>query len=63
MEILSQQPAGAFMVRQSTSNPGSFALSMKAPDKQILHYLIENVDGGARLQVLLLTHAGPIGSV
>lgn len=51
MEILSQQPEGAFMVRQSSSSPGSYALTMKASNNSTLNYLIENVQGGVRLQV------------
>lgn len=51
MEILSQQPEGAFMVRQSSSSPGSYALTMKAPNNKMLNYLIENVLEGVKLQV------------
>jgi hypothetical protein len=51
MEILSQQPEGAFMVRQSSSSPGSYALTLRAPNNKTLNYLIENVHGGVRLQV------------
>ena len=51
MEVLAQQHEGAFMVRQSGSSPGSYALTMKAPHNNILNYLIENVPGGVRLQV------------
>lgn len=56
MEILSQQSEGAFMVRQSNSNPGCYALTMKAPNNKILNYLIENVPGGMKLQVCILLH-------
>ena len=51
MEVLAQQSEGAFMVRQSSSNPGSYALTMKAPNGKILNYLIDHVPGGYRLQV------------
>ena len=52
MEILAYQPEGAFIVRSSTSSPGSFALSLKAPPGgRIVHYLIEQGPAGLRLQV------------
>ena len=51
MEILSHQSEGSFIVRKSTSNPGSFALSLKGPQDKIAHYLIEKHAGGFRLQV------------
>ena len=53
MEILTQQPEGAFMVRQSSSSPGCYALTMKANNNKILNFLIENVEGGVKLQVRL----------
>ena len=40
MEILKDQPSGSFMVRDSSSNPGCHAISLVAPDGEILHYLI-----------------------
>ena len=45
MELLSQQPEGAFFVRESSSSPGSYALSMVAPDGVVKHFLIEERDG------------------
>lgn len=40
MEILKDQPSGSFMVRDSSSNPGCHAISLVAPDGEILHYLL-----------------------
>ena len=45
MELLSQQPEGAFFVRESASSLGSYALSMVAPDSGVRHFLIEERDG------------------
>jgi hypothetical protein len=44
MELLSQQPEGAFFVRESSSSPGSFALSMMGPEGVVKHFLIEERD-------------------
>ena len=51
MELLSQQPEGAFFVRESSSSPGSYALSLRAPGGKIVHYLIHEQDGRYCLQV------------
>ena len=51
MEILAQQSEGSFVVRESSSQPGYYALSMKAPDGRIVHYLIQSSPGGYCLQV------------
>lgn len=53
MEYLAQQPDGAFLVRQSSSSPGSYAMTMKATSSKILNYLIENVQGAVKLQVCI----------
>jgi hypothetical protein len=45
MELLSQQPEGAFFVRESTSSPGAYALSLVAPDGVVRHFLIEEREG------------------
>lgn len=39
MQILMQEPPGSFVVRDSASNPGCYALSLRT-DKEILNYLI-----------------------
>ena len=51
MESLSQEGEGAFIVRQSTSKPGCYALSLKTPQGKIVNYLIEVDSGGLHLQV------------
>ena len=51
MDILAYQPPGSFIVRDSTSNPGCYALSFKSPDGHIMHYLIGKDHGGYFLQV------------
>ncbi|XP_065191771.1 tensin-1-like [Sycon ciliatum] len=45
MEILSHQPVGAFIVRDSHSRQNCFALSLRIDDG-ITHFLIEQVDDG-----------------
>ena len=45
IELLSQQPEGAFFVRESSTAPGSFALSLMAPEGVVKHFLIEEHDG------------------
>lgn len=42
-EILSERPEGSFVVRQSTSRPDCFALSVRVPNGSISHYLINAV--------------------
>ena len=57
LEILSQQDIGSFIVRDSTSHPGCYALSVKVPKFDnptgISHYLIirDAKRGGVRLKV------------
>eukprot|EP00731_Ephydatia_muelleri_P014373 Em0008g93a len=50
MEILAQQSEGSFVVRESSSQPGCYALSMKATDGRIFHYLIQPNPTGYCLQ-------------
>lgn len=50
MEILAQQSEGSFVVRESSSQPGYYALSMKAPDGRIFHFLIQPNPTGYCLQ-------------
>lgn len=56
LEVLGQEPVGAFMVRESTSKPGCFALSLRVPrDFQptgIAHYLILRTNKGYKIKVL-----------
>lgn len=55
LEILAQEPVGAFMVRESTSKPGCYALSLRVPRSfqptGIAHYLIVLTNKGYRIKV------------
>lgn len=55
LEVLGREPVGAFMVRESTSKPGCFALSLRVPrDFQptgIAHYLIMRTNKGYKIKV------------
>jgi hypothetical protein len=57
LEVLGQEPVGAFMVRESTSKPGCYALSLRVPrDFQptgIAHYLIMRTNKGFKIKVSL----------
>ncbi|XP_050295063.1 EGFR adapter protein-like isoform X2 [Anthonomus grandis grandis] len=54
LEILSQEPIGAFMVRRSTTKIGCFALSVRVPrsfqPRGIAHYLIMKTNRGYRIK-------------
>lgn len=54
LEVLGQEPVGAFMVRESTSKPGCYALSLRVPrDFQptgIAHYLIMRTNKGFKIK-------------
>ncbi|KAK6628316.1 hypothetical protein RUM43_002128 [Polyplax serrata] len=54
LEVLGQEPIGAFMVRESTSKPGCYALSLRVPrDFQpsgIAHYLILRTGKGYKIK-------------
>lgn len=58
LEVLGQEPIGAFMVRESTSKPGCFALSLRVPrDFQpsgIAHYLIMRTNKGYKIKVIAI---------
>lgn len=59
MEVLSQEPVGAFMVRESTSKPGCYALSLRVPRdftvSGIAHYLIVKTNKGYKIKVWMLS--------
>lgn len=59
MEILSQEEVGSFIVRDSTTHPGCFALSVRVPKFEnssgISHYLILKTHRGVRLKVSILS--------
>ncbi|KAG1687166.1 Tensin-4 [Nymphon striatum] len=54
LEILSKEPVGAFMVRESTTRPDCFALSLRVPIQfqptGISHYLILNTNKGYKIK-------------
>lgn len=65
LEVLAQESVGAFMVRESTSKPGCYALSLRVPrDFQpsgIAHYLIMRTNKGYKIKVSMVSRiAGPI---
>lgn len=53
LEVLSRQPPGAFLVRQSTTKPGCFALSLRVPPPapKVAHYLILRTIRGYKIKV------------
>lgn len=55
LEVLSHEPVGAFMVRESTSKPGCYALSLRVPRdftvSGIAHYLIVKTSKGYKIKV------------
>ena len=60
LEVLSREPVGAFMVRESTSKPGCYALSLRVPRdftvSGIAHYLIVKTNKGYKIKVCFLHH-------
>ncbi|XP_029344896.1 uncharacterized protein LOC100163483 [Acyrthosiphon pisum] len=54
LEVLGQEPVGAFMVRESTTKPGCFALSLRVPQEfhplGIAHYLILRTNKGFKIK-------------
>lgn len=56
LEILRQEPVGSFLVRQSTSKPGCYALSVRVPKDKgqsssgIAHYLITQSNRGFKIK-------------
>lgn len=58
LEILSRQSPGAFLVRQSSSKPGCYALSLRAPPPapKVIHYLILKTTRGYKIQVSLIIY-------
>ncbi|XP_063859580.1 EGFR adapter protein-like isoform X1 [Scylla paramamosain] len=54
LEVLSHEPVGAFMVRESTSKPGCYALSLRVPRdftvSGIAHYLIVKTNKGYKIK-------------
>lgn len=55
LEVLSRQSPGAFLVRQSSTKPGCFALSLRVPPPapKVAHYLILRTPRGYKIKVKL----------
>lgn len=53
LEVLSRQNPGAFLVRQSSTKPGCFALSLRVPPPapKVAHYLILRTSRGYKIKV------------
>lgn len=55
LEVLSQEPVGAFIVRESTTKSGCYALSLRVPKEYhprgIAHYLIIRTNKGYKIKV------------
>lgn len=52
LEVLSRQSPGSFLVRQSSTKPGCFALSLRVPNAQkVSHYLILRTSRGYKIKV------------
>lgn len=53
LEVLSRQNPGAFLVRQSSTKPGCFALSLRVPppSPKVAHYLILRTPRGYKIKV------------
>lgn len=58
LEILSRQHPGAFLVRQSESKMGCFALSLRVPPPapKVAHYLILRTQRGFKIKVKTCRH-------
>lgn len=54
LEVLSRQSPGAFLVRQSSTKPGCFALSLRVPPPapKVAHYLIMRTIRGYKIKVI-----------
>ncbi|KAH8270504.1 hypothetical protein KR018_010907 [Drosophila ironensis] len=52
LEVLSRQSPGAFLVRQSSTKPGCFALSLRVPppSPRVAHYLILRTQSGYKIK-------------
>lgn len=55
LEVLSRQSPGAFLVRQSSTKQGCFALSLRVPPPapKVAHYLILRTSRGYKIKVIL----------
>ena len=57
MSVLAKEPLGSFMVRNSETQPGTLALSVRVPDTfhpcGITHYIINMLENGYQIKVSL----------
>lgn len=53
LEVLRRKCPGDFLVRESTTKPGCFALSLRAPPPapKVVHYLILKTSRGYKIKV------------
>ena len=55
MSVLAKEPLGSFMVRNSETQPGTLALSVRVPDTfhplGITHYIINMLENGYQIKV------------
>ena len=55
MSVLAKEPLGSFMVRNSETQPGTLALSVRVPDTfhplGITHYIINILEKGYQIKV------------
>lgn len=56
LEVLRRKNPGEFMVRESTTKPGCFALSLRAPPPapKVVHYLILKTSRGYKIKVSII---------
>lgn len=56
LEVLRRKSPGEFLVRESTTKPGCFALSLRAPPPapKVVHYLILRTPRGYKIKVSYL---------
>lgn len=63
LEILQQEEIGSFIVRDSSTHPGCYALSVRVPKFEnptgISHYLILKTQRGVKLKVINCRHMLP----
>lgn len=64
LEILQQEEIGSFIVRDSSTHPGCYALSVRVPKFEnptgISHYLILKTQRGVKLKVINCRHPLPL---
>lgn len=62
LELLRRKNPGDFLVRESTTKPGCFALSLRAPPPapRVVHYLILRTPRGYKIKVSLSQFPLPI---